>query len=58
MTRTDELLAAVKAELEARRAEIDAEEHLSRLEVDMRFRPGHHRPRKTVIRKETDRASC
>ena len=56
MTRTDAIKTAVLEELEARRAEIDAEPRLSYLVVVVSLHPGRVRPRKVRLTRKTERA--
>ena len=55
MTRTDAIIRAVCDELEARRAEIDAEPRLSYLVVEVSLHPGRVRPRKVRLTRKTER---
>ena len=54
-TRTDLILAAVRELLEAERAELDALELLTSVEIHLKFDPQRSAPMKLLFRRETER---
>ena len=55
MTRTDLIFAAVRELLEAERAQLDAVQLLTSLEIDLKFDPRHWKPQKVRLRQEKER---
>jgi hypothetical protein len=55
MTRTEAILSAVRALLEARRHELDAATDLRGVVLDLKFTAGHLEPRTVIDRIERER---
>lgn len=54
MSRTDVMLEAIRAVVEARRAEIDAAQDLRAVVLDIKLRPGVWTPRAVVVNLERE----
>lgn len=54
MSRTDVVIDALKAVVEARRAEIDAAQDLRAINLDVRLKPGAWTPRAVVLNLERE----